>query len=148
MSKYLSIFLISFVLFGCDHQSNQSNQSNQAITSDASKTAVGSELSNSDHSAQIALDYMGTYVGTLPVDGQQLTLKLTLDEETYTLQIGDAERSGHYSWHDQGNVIYLQDKDGHVWLPLFVAENRLLAVDENNQWILDENKQPYALIKQ
>lgn len=143
MYQYVAIFCVSLLLLGCDQPDKQTTEAQPSTIN----TAAHNEAFHDDN-AQTALDYQGIYNGLLPIHKQLVTVQMEIGDNGYTYRAGDSEITGDYSWDKPGNIINLQDKAGHIWLSLFVAENRLLAVDVNHQWMLDEDGQPYVLIKQ
>ncbi|WP_413112087.1 copper resistance protein NlpE [Thaumasiovibrio sp. DFM-14] len=103
------------------------------------------------HTAQNALDWNGTYTGTLPCDEcEGITTQLTLNfDGEYTLVeqfIGsdkeDNTVSGQIAWNAAGNTITLDDKH------YFVAEGRLFQLDDNGEQIASDQAMHYELIKE
>lgn len=100
------------------------------------------------HSAKIALDYEGTYVGTFPChncEGIRETLQILPNGEydKKRIHLGEAinvyESKGSFRWHPLGNIIWLDDSSSY-----FVSENYLLALDKDDKII---DREVYRLDK-
>lgn len=146
MIKFLNVLIVGiFIAAGCNNPSKTGN--NQNPTEGQSAPDM--------HNARIALDYAGSYTGTLPCadcEGIETTIVITYEGE-YKLQTlykgkGDKifEKSGTYSWNDAGNTITL---DGIELAPnqYFVGENVLIQLDMEGNRIAGELGERYVLRK-
>lgn len=104
------------------------------------------------HTAQNALDWAGTYKGTLPcADCEGITTTLSLyEDKTYHIvrkydqeEPGIFEEKGTFSWNETGNTIQLS-KDGSQY---FVGENTLFHLDGEGNRITGELSDHYMLKK-
>lgn len=108
--------------------------------------------STDNHTAQISLDWNGTYEGTLPCadcEGIKTTIVLNSDDtftykaeyinKDYTL-----ENDGKIMWHD-GTVVHLKGKD--INSKFKVIENGLIALDQDGKEIDGPLKEHYNFIK-
>lgn len=87
------------------------------------------------HTAQIALDYAGTYKGVLDL-GTPDSVTVTLKENSYTVSTKAAQGEGSirrtlgkYSWNEEGNTITLEGVEDYN--RFFVAENALILLDKD-----------------
>lgn len=108
------------------------------------------------HTSQTALDYYGTYLGTLPrADGPGIRTVVELREDgTYRLQqlyIGDEQKpvvsEGRYEWQSDGQRITLLDAATRAPSGFFVGENRLTQLDKSGQRITGDMTSEYVLTK-
>lgn len=107
------------------------------------------------HNSQIALDWQGTYTGTVPcADCEGIETKLSLHEDqTYLMQttyLGKDEQifeqEGTFTWNAEGSTIILNGmEDGPA--QYFVGENTLTQLDRSGQRISGELAQNYVLMK-
>lgn len=120
------------------------------------KIARGKQVQMVDgHNARNALDYQGTYIGTLPgYTYKVVKLTIVLTEREYVLHATPLKeraeaivRKGVYTWDANGSVITLE---GLKNLPdkYFVAENQLRQLDMNGKQHVGENAANYILRKQ
>lgn len=148
----LFITSVVFILAGCqDEQTPSANQTQQA----AAVASAVEVVSNDGHSANTALDWNGTYIGTLPcADCQGIETKITLNHDgSYSIQQaylgkenGTFESQGQLSWNEQGNTITLENESGANHY--FVGENILFMLDMNGERIQGDLAQHYQLRKQ
>ena len=104
------------------------------------------------HNARNALDWAGTYQGTLPCascSGIRTTLTL-LDNGQYRLREDYLDNpqsvfdsNGTFSWNAAGNTITLFG-DGRSY---FVAENQLIALSQDGSRVRGELADAYILQK-
>lgn len=105
------------------------------------------------HTAQNALDYQGTYQGTLPTaSGIGMEVTLVLDDSTYRKTVhyldkdGDFVTDGRYSWDRNGTVITLHgDQAPNQY---FVGENQLFHLDSAGNRVTGDQAALYILRKQ
>lgn len=104
------------------------------------------------HNSRNALDWTGTYSGTLPcADCPGIRYSITLREnDTYEVQTQYLERSdsvftesGKFSWNAQGSQITLADRGEKFQ----VAENRLIHLDQEGNVITGDLADMYVLTK-
>ncbi|MEJ2763413.1 copper resistance protein NlpE [Photobacterium sp. MCCC 1A19761] len=174
MKKTLLVLAIAgLALAGCDQQSSTQAQADAAATQEQQVASTGTEQANAaqtgtdaitaqadyvdtDHNAQNALDWNGTYQGTLPCadcDGIEVTLTLNMDG-TYSLienylgkENGAFSSNGNFNWNAAGNTISVPTEDG-AFAQYFVAENQLFRLDQQGQRITGDLAEKYILSKQ
>lgn len=100
------------------------------------------------HNAQNALDYQGTYKGTLPTaTGEDANVTITLTDSTYTKAIETPQQTkeGKYSWDESGSIITLEgDETPNKY---FVGEKSLRQLDADGNKIEGETASKYFLRK-
>lgn len=106
------------------------------------------------HNSRNALDYEGTYAGTLPcADCSGIYTEITLTGENYQKktvyqgkQDGDHifEESGKYTWNAEGSIITLDNDPADQYQ---VGENQLFALDQDGQRITGDLAALYILRK-
>ncbi len=110
---------------------------------------------DSDHNANNALDWNGTYQGTLPcADCPGIDISITLKQDgTYILEQSyqgkeDSEEKseGQFSWNESGNTVTLSSEEAPN--QYFVGENVLMKLDTNGEKVSGELASNYNLIKQ
>lgn len=178
MKKTLLVLAIAgLALTGCDQESSSNQaqpdaaatQEQQAVPAESAQTEAlqtGAEATESvaeqdtyvdtDHNAQNALDWNGTYQGTLPCadcEGIEVTLTLNTDG-TYALtekylgkENGEFSSNGNFNWNAAGNTISVPSDDG-AFAKYFVAENQLFRLDQQGQRITGDLAEKYILSKQ
>lgn len=107
------------------------------------------------HNSQNALDWSGTYTGTLPcADCAGIETSITLNQDqTYlitSLYVGESEEpfeeDGQFEWNSAGNTITLDGiEDGPN--QYFVGENFLRQLDLQGERISGELAEQYILMK-
>jgi uncharacterized lipoprotein NlpE involved in copper resistance len=147
MKNVLILLIVGIVLIvaGCGNPSNNNKSQNPSDV----------QALPDMHNARIALDYTGTYKGTVPCadcGGIETTLTLTTEGE-YRLQTvykGKSdqvfEKSGTYTWNDSGNTVIL-DRLEHAPNQYFVGENMLIQLDMEGNRITGELGERYILRK-
>ncbi|WPP51367.1 copper resistance protein NlpE N-terminal domain-containing protein [Catalinimonas niigatensis] len=113
------------------------------------------DIAASTHNNANALDWSGSYIGTLPcADCAGIETRLTLHEDlsyliqtTYLGKEDNAfEQEGSFSWNADGNTITLSKMvDGPR--QYFVGENTLTQLDQEGNRITGDLAQKYVLIK-
>ncbi len=136
------------LFFSLNFSSCQSGNKNETVVSD-------DVFEVDEHSAQNALDYWGTYSGTLPCadcEGIETEIELRQDN-TYTKKatyIGKSndvlESSGTFSWNNEGNSITLLNEDEPN--QYFVEENVLFHLDKEGNRITGNQADRYRLEKE
>lgn len=103
------------------------------------------------NSAKRALDYTGIYIGTLPcADCKGIrTLIKVYDNGIYEKEvvylgekINTYYSKGRYSWHPNGNIIWLDDATSY-----FVKKNKLFMLDKDDNFIKGALQDMYVLSK-
>lgn len=150
MVKKLSILAFVFVLISC----GQKTKSTEEVTVEpqASETII-----SDGHSANVSLDYAGTYVGVLPcADCEGIEVTIVLDYEgNYTKKtryLGKESTSipdetGVFTWNEEGNTITLTgitDESNQY----FVGENQITQLDFEGNKITSQFASNYILKKQ
>lgn len=145
----LSIFCLALLTLSCNKKADTNPET---PTEDSTLVVVD------HHTSQLSLDYIGTYIGTVPcADCQGIETTLTLlDETNYELQTLYKGKSkvpfvnkGTYSWHESGNKIKLDGiKDGEGASLYQVVENGLIQLDLNGNRITGELGRNYLLQKE
>lgn len=108
------------------------------------------------HTSRNALDYEGTYTGTMPcADCEGIYTEITLrGDQTYKFKavyqgVGNNEQntfeeSGRYTWNNSGNIITLNNNSDEQYQ---VGENVLIALDQSGNRITGELADLYILRK-
>jgi heat shock protein HslJ/uncharacterized lipoprotein NlpE involved in copper resistance len=105
------------------------------------------------HSSRNALDWPGTYVGTVPCadcEGIRTTITLRADGsfERELLYLGKSaspvQESGQFSWNDAGSVVTLDAGDGAGQM-YQVGENQLFHLDQSGGRITGDLADRYVL---
>ncbi|MDR9829057.1 copper resistance protein NlpE [Vibrio sp. FNV 38] len=148
---------LPILLLGCQ-DSNDVNTANQdptpMVEAIVKSEAQHNEIIDQAHNARNALDWFGTYQGTLPCAdcaGIDITLILNmdgsyaLDEQYEGKSDGHFESTGNFSWNETGTIVSLDNKS----LPnqFFVAEGRLIKLDMNGEKVTGDLAEHYQLVK-
>jgi len=144
----ITLLALLFCLFGC-------KQNNESI----SETNTGDVLNEMEfsehHNSRIAVDWAGTYSGTLPAaDGPGIIVEITLDwDETFEVSYQYLSHpedvfafNGRFSWDDAGRTITL-DTD-RIPNHYQVGENILFQLDLEGNRITGELAEMYILTKE
>ncbi|WP_087016131.1 copper resistance protein NlpE [Thaumasiovibrio subtropicus] len=155
----LLLLLASLIMAGCNEQKATETEPTAQpaqlpeIPSDIAHPEPVSEAesSASAHSAKHALDWHGTYTGTIPCqdcEGIATTLIVTAsgDYQLSQIYLGDQQNriysdDGQITWNDKGNTITVGTQQ------YFVAENRLIQLDQQGQRINGDLADFYQLQK-
>lgn len=124
----LLITLLVFTLMGCTNQ-NKKQRSSDETTIDS-------------HTSEIALDWLGVYVGILPcADCEGIETMIELKEDNYYIShykyLGkpgvenEFSNEGPFTWNDDGNSISLQAEGAPTQYK--VGENYLILLDDNGE---------------
>ena len=170
-TKFLSPILAALLLSACNQAGNQQESANdQGMTTEMtdSNGMTGGDTVMDDntadlgvadsvadmHNSENALDWAGTYEGTLPCadcPGIQLTLTINSDK-TYSLQqeylerdVANAEK-GTFTWNENGSIITLKNEAGREDL-YQVGENEIYRLDPDGNRITGEMADLYTLKK-
>ena len=153
MKKYYFISAFIFFIFSCCQR--ETNRKAEESTEVPAKQD-SSKFSNSNHTSQNSLNYVGIYKGILPcVDCEGIATTIVLKENfTYSLKINYQgkgtkvfEEKGLYSWNKEGNTIVLNNEKS---LPnqYLVGENTLIQLDTLGKKNLGELASNYILNKE
>lgn len=118
------------------------------------QTATQEPVAVDMHCAENALDYWGTYRGTLPgADCPGIETTITLDKEGhYTLHMSYLERNTEFdesgSYRVEGNLLTLTPDNGGQPGYYKVEENRLRHLDGDRQPITGDLADHYLLQKE
>ncbi len=121
----------------------------QEVLSESHPSEKLSNIAPPAHNARDALDWAGTYTGTLPCDdceGIATTVTLSPNGAFQLSQIylGKEERhstEGDFAWNDQGNTITANE------FSFFVSENRLIQLDKSGNRMTGDLADYYELRK-
>ena len=149
--------------------SNTANAERAAETTTAAAASAGASANTGaehsapdGHSARTSLDYTGTYRGVLSApDIGDITLDLTLKEDTYTLEIKVMDESinsitNTYKWDDAGRTITLNYNPAASPLTamlniesirIMVAENALHILNRDGKRATGEGADRYTFTK-
>ncbi|TDK45536.1 copper resistance protein NlpE [Algoriphagus formosus] len=152
MRKINLLTLISlFIFFSC-----QSEKNTETVNDDFPETIeVPMNPSPGDNSMN-ALDWEGTYVGTLPcADCEGIETELTINYDgTYSYktnylgkELEAEEVTGTFQWDENGSVITLVGLDGAPG-KYKVGENRIWHLDMEGKQIEGDLADKYILTKQ
>lgn len=141
MKKTLSVVLMATAaLMGCQDKDAE-------VVQPAETAQVVVEAA---HSARTSLDWNGIYQGTVPCEdcaGTDLLLELKMDGQ-YSMGRSYVDKmsatvmeEGAIAWNDAGNTVQVGE------YRFFVAENQLFLVDQDDQRMMDEEGNSYALAK-
>jgi copper homeostasis protein (lipoprotein) len=138
----LPFVVLSFVLLSCQQAGN-----------DPAATSPETSVPDPAHTSMNALDWAGTYTGTVPcADCEGIVTTLTIDRSnayTLTLQyLGKSAevytKEGVFGWETDGNRIRMQGVDGAP-LRFQVGENQLFQLDEKGERITGGLEERYIL---
>ncbi|EGQ9177077.1 copper resistance protein NlpE [Vibrio alginolyticus] len=110
---------------------------------------------DSEHNALSALDWNGTYKGTLPcADCAGIDMTITLNQDgTYVLEEnyqdkedGQSKSEGQFTWDANGSIVTLTNEDAPN--QYFVGENVLMKLDMNGEKVTGDLAPLYNLTKQ
>lgn len=144
MNKILSMAAVAMILVSC----GGNTQRKTVQTTPQEPVAVDM------HCAENALDYWGTYRGTLPAaDCPGIVTTIMLDKEgRYTLHMEYLERDTAFdeagSYRVEGNLLTLTPDDGGQPGYYKVEENRLRHLDGDRQPITGNLADHYLLQKE
>lgn len=120
----------------------------------AQKEEPTSSVVDAAHNSRNALDYEGTYAGTLPcADCQGIYTEITLTGDQFkkkTVYQGKIEgentfeESGEFSWNEDGSRITLNNDPAEQYR---VGENQLFMLDLEGQRITGDLADQYILRK-
>lgn len=143
----LFFFIMVFMLGACSSPPSDSQESNTVVES-SDPVAV-----DAAHNSRNALDWPGSYTGTLPCadcEGIQTTITLrddgTFDRERLYLGKSSAplSDSGQFAWNEAGSVVTLAAADGTPQM-YQVGENQLFHLDRGGNRITGDLAGRYVL---
>ena len=145
-----SFLLVSLLLLAGCCESPKKNAAVEKSTTDSSVNL------NDQHNSANALDWMGTYKGTVPcADCEGVETELTINKDltfvmkTTYLGKGDHvfEEKGGFTWNTAGNTILLQGLQNKP-NQYFVGENKIWQLDLSGNRITGSLADNYILKKQ
>lgn len=143
----LALFILTLAFTSC-----QNNERTNTVTS--SNTITDTATLVDMHTSQIALDWSGTYEGTLPCadcPGIKATIELKNDN-TFTQHFDYLDRdakfteTGKIEWHQNGNSITLVSDDGGRQ-QFKVREGSLLMLSADGEENTGDLAEHYVLTK-
>ncbi len=145
----LPLLGLILALYSCKNESKPENHFNEQ------KEIVNEEQGMDGHTSINALDWEGTYEGTIPCeDCDGIFTELTLNnDESFVMNstriVGSEKekstKKGLYQWDESGSIISF-DIDG-VTHRFRVGENKLIMVDKNGKMAEQSATSNYILIK-
>lgn len=152
MKKYI-VMITTAAVFACQACTSNESQKASSQEPDSMEDSADPTVYDGAHTSQNAIDWDGTYSGTVPCadcPGIQTTLVINADETfTYTGEYMDrdliVEDNGKFMWHDNGSTIHLVGKE--INMKLKVGENRLFMLDQEGNPIEGELADHYTLQK-
>ena len=148
-SQYSFLLLSLFLLAGCGESPKK-----KAFVSEKGTTNSTVILSD-QHTSANALDWMGTYNGTVPcADCEGIETEITITKDltfvmkTTYLGKGDQifEEKGSFTWNTAGNTILLQGLQNKP-NQYFVGENKIEQLDLSGNRITGDLADKYILKK-
>lgn len=149
----------AFLITSCNNTSNQNTENSNLEEEEwVEESPTSDELSEEElvdgHTSQNALDWAGTYEGTLPcADCPGIKIELTINsDQTFSMYQEYLERdvkgteTGTFSWDEGGNVVTLTTESGREDL-YQVGENRLYRLDPEGNRVQGELADLYILEK-
>lgn len=137
------ILLIAIVILGL----NACKEKDSVILEDRDATLVD------EHTSQNALDWNGTYSGTLKgLDGEVFSVDLSLElDGMYAIELEeegkkDIVKRNKFNWSKDGWSIELFDVN-EIHNKFFVGENALIQLNKNGELPITEEKELYQLNK-
>ncbi|MCX7551507.1 copper resistance protein NlpE N-terminal domain-containing protein [Xanthomarina sp. F2636L] len=146
-NRLLGICVFALLLITSCNSNNKKQQEVEAET-----TKQNDELVDM-HTSENALDWEGTYTGTLPCadcEGIEKTIKLNNDQTYVARDIylgkkdGDFDSRGYFKWLEDGQTILLSDENETSF---FVGENTLTQLDKSGNKVTGELADFYILKK-
>jgi heat shock protein HslJ len=143
----LFFFIMVFMLGACSSPPSDSQESNTVVDS-SDPVAV-----DAAHNSRNALDWPGSYIGTLPcADCEGIRTTITLrDDGTFDrerLYLGKSRTplsdSGQFAWNEAGGVVTLAAADGTPQM-YQVGENQLFHLDRGGNRITGDLAARYVL---
>lgn len=158
--KVSNMFLMAGIvatLYGCNHAENTINHDRNDTIEEY--IPMDGTVVDTLHNAQNSLDYVGTYVGTLPcADCEGIETRIDLkDDQEYELimtYLGKgldnvSKDMGKYSWDETGSVVILESTDNTKEKYLFfVGEGTLKQLDQEGNEISGALAENYILSKE
>lgn len=148
------MFLIAilFAVLSCKPNANESNE--ETIETEVNETKQ-TESFKQEHNSRSALDYEGTYQGTVPcADCSGIKTIVSLFKDSTFIRtveyLGKEDepmlQDGNYTWNDEGSAIIL--KTGNVDTQMYqVGENILFHLDPDGNRITGNLVEHYQLSK-
>ncbi|MFC3416337.1 copper resistance protein NlpE [Algoriphagus hitonicola] len=154
---FLPIVLFSLIQFACSSSSEKEETEDEStVTMDDFPETMEIPVTPEDNSMN-ALDWEGTYTGTLPcADCEGIETELTLNQNgTYSYKTNylgkndalEEEYTGKFTWDEQGRTIQLEGLKGAPG-KYQVGENQIWHLDQDGNRISGEMAELYILKKQ
>lgn len=144
-TKFFLSAIAALALVSC----NNTNQNTEGVTTTESVEVIDA------HTSETALDWAGTYEGTLPCancEGIETTIVLNQDKsftitEKYLKEPSlVVESKGSFSWDKAGQVVILEAEDD-LKRNYKVVEHAIIHLDSNAKEIKGELAEHYRLAK-
>lgn len=148
------LFLVAMLFTALSCKPNADKSNNETIEADSNQV-LHSESFMQEHSSKNALDYKGTYRGTLPCadcNGIKTTVSLFKDGtflrtvEYLGKEDDPTPEEGKYTWNDKGSAITLETSNGETQM-YQVGENVLFHLDLEGNRITGDLAEHYNLSK-
>lgn len=146
-----ALTLLMLVFSGCKPKEKKDENPSEEPTT---PSVMSTSLPTGDNSKN-ALDWPGTYQGTLPcADCEGIKTQITLlGDGTFTRSLeylgredGKTHEQGTFSWDETGSTITLTSEDGQTQM-YFVGENVLFHLDQEGNRITGNLADRYRLQK-
>ncbi|MFA7445080.1 MAG: copper resistance protein NlpE [Flavobacteriaceae bacterium] len=143
---FIPLALLVFSFSSCKKDKKQ-----EPLTTTDSQTEI-----IDSHTSQNALDWAGTYMGTLPCadcEGIKTTITLNQDEtftseEEYLGESLTVKDQGIFVWDNTGNSIILHGEKDKRTRAFKVGENQIIHLDSDKNQITGNLAEAYILKKQ
>jgi len=151
MVKKIMLFAFAGALLSCSLK----NRTAESQPEETAGCCTPASTTVDNHSANVSLDYQGTYTGVVLCDQcDSVDIKLTINEGNTFSQVvkcfklggGDLTFEGTFSWNEAGNTITLSGVE-NAPNKFFVGENQLFVLDENGERRTGETAGKYILRK-
>lgn len=151
----LAPIIAAFLFTACNNTGeNQQSSNDEREMEEFIENSDSTDESEDQHTSENALDWAGTYEGTLPCEdcpGIKMELKINSDE-TYSLYqelLGTdmkGTETGTFRWNEEGSILTLINEDGREDL-YQVGENQIFRLDPDGNRVQGELADQYILKK-
>lgn len=154
MLKNSAFILFTFLLIACENESTQ--QEKIAVSKMMSEIAKNEEQPMADNSRN-ALDWQGTYKGTLPCadcEGIEVSIEIDGDHQVNVEQVYTGRstkrftQKGKFEWNKEGSKITCFLPDSKDSMKFLVGENQLIQLDKEGNQISGVLANYYVLKKE
>lgn len=155
--KILTTLILIGAFISC---TNNQKENNETEDIKHENVTVETPTSNEDemvvdmHTAQISIDWVGTYKGVLPcADCEGIETVVTLNQDqSFEIQqtyLGKSDNNvftdeGSFKWNEKGNSVILSNQNNQMYK---VGENKIIHLDEDGQKITGDLASKYILRK-